>query len=74
MANPPPDPLAGFDPSFQTETLFLPAPGTSGVLVTKRRGRRAAVPRQFASAAAALSWCQARRVNLVFFHNAAQVN
>jgi hypothetical protein len=74
MAKPPPDPLAGFDPAFQSPTLFLPAPGKSGILVKKLRGRRAAEPLQFPSAAAALQWCQRRRVNLVYFHSSAQGN
>ena len=74
MANLPPDLLSGFDPSGQTETLFLPAPGKTGMLVSKRRGRRAAEPLQFRSAAAALAWCQQRRVNLVYFHTVAPGN
>jgi hypothetical protein len=74
MANPPPDPLAGFDPSGQTETLFLPAPGKLGILVSKRRGRRTARELPFTGAAAALRWCQRRRVNLVYFHSQASRN
>jgi len=74
MANPPEKSLAGgFDP-LQSKTLFLPAPGKLGVLVSKRGRRRAAEPMQFPSAAAALTWCQAQRVNLVFFHSTAHTN
>jgi hypothetical protein len=69
MANPPENFLTGALDPLQSKTLFLPAPGKLGVLVSQRGRRRAAEPLQFASAAAALAWCVKHRVNLVFFHN-----
>lgn len=58
-----------------SSTLFLPHPGTHGILV-RRRGRRWAMePREFGGAAAALAWCQESRTQLVYwFDGRAQSN
>lgn len=55
-------------PTPGSRTLFLPAPGTEGILITQRNGRDAAEERrEFGSATAAISWCLESRVNLVFY-------
>ena len=50
----------------QSQTLYLPAPGTLGVLV-KLSPKPSSSERKFASAAAALAWCEQERINLVYF-------
>lgn len=55
-------------PTPGSRTLFLPAPGVLGILVTERAGRATAEEqREFSSATAAISWCLESRVNLVFY-------
>lgn len=55
-------------PTPGTQTLFLPAPGTNGVLVTQQAGRDPAEElREFSGPTAAIEWCLSARVNLVFF-------
>lgn len=67
MAHLPPKILAAFDPSTQARTLFLPSPGKRGFLVLRTRRSYTAKPIRFTGSAAALSWCETRRVNLVYY-------
>lgn len=54
-------------PSFHAaRTLLLSAPGRAGVLVTERDGRMSEQPMPFADAHAALSWCEAQGVTLIY--------
>jgi hypothetical protein len=66
MANLPPNSLPDFDAVAQSKTLFLPAPGTLGVVVAMsvRLSRK---ERRFANVGAALAWCEKHRINLVYF-------
>lgn len=59
--------VAGYDPSSQRQTLFLPAPGKHGILVTQHRRRTTAKALRFASSHAALTWCEEHRAGLVYF-------
>jgi hypothetical protein len=55
-------------PEFsQAKTLFLPAPGTAGILVEMIQGRRTSKPMQFPGAHAALDWCLAQGVAFVYW-------
>lgn len=54
-------------PFSQSKTLFLPAPGRLGFLVTRKGRRHSAVPMRFASAHAALTWCDSHRAAMVYF-------
>jgi hypothetical protein len=72
MARLPKKPLAGFDPFSQSQTLFLPSPGTVGILVTRRRGRQSAKPMHFPGSHAALTWCEEHRAAFVYFFNRPQ--
>ena len=67
MAHLPPKTVAGYDPASQRQTLFLPAPGKQGILVTQHRRRKAAKAMQFADSHAALTWCEEHRAGLVYF-------
>lgn len=66
MAKLPPNFLPGFNAVAQSKTLFLPAPGTHGVLVAMAAQPRRKT-RRFANASAALAWCEKHRINLVYF-------
>jgi len=57
MADLPPNSLPDFDAVAQGKTLFLPAPGTLGVVVAMsvRPSRK---ERRFANVGAALAWCE----------------
>ena len=48
MAHLPPKTVAGYDPASQRQTLFLPAPGKQGILVTQHRRRTTAKAMRFA--------------------------
>lgn len=67
MAHLPPGFLADLAPFSQPKTLFLPAPGTLGILVTHRAGRFTSKAKRFASPRAALAWCLSHRAALVFW-------
>lgn len=67
MAHLPPQNVPGSDPFSQPKTLFLPAPGTAGVLVIRDAAGLRSRNKRFASAHAALDWCQAHRAALVFW-------
>ncbi len=67
MADLPPKTVAGYDPASQRQTLFLPAPGKQGILVTHRRRRTTAKAMRFAGSQAALTWCEKHRAGLVYF-------
>lgn len=49
-------------------TLFLPSPGTRGVVVRQQNGRRTAKVRRFAGSQAALDWCESTKTALVYWH------
>ena len=66
MAKSPQNSLPFFGGVSQTKTLFLPAPGTLGVLV-KMFPKPSKTERSFENAAAAMAWCELERVNLVYF-------
>jgi hypothetical protein len=70
MAHSPLKIVAGFNPAPQSQTLFLPAPGKRGILVTHRRGRTTAKVMQFPCSHAALTWCERRRAGLVYYFDA----
>lgn len=72
MANLPPKIVAALDPSSQARTLFLPAPGRRGFLVKRTRRSFAAKAMRFDGSAAALTWCETRRINLVYFFGVAE--
>ena len=55
-----------------SRTLLLPAPGRVGVLVEGGKGRMREQPMPFADAHAALTWCQAQGVTLVYCPTAAE--
>jgi hypothetical protein len=61
--------LPAFEPFSQRKTLFLPSPGTAGVLVEIVSGRRRSRALKFPGAEAALEWCIKHHGNLVFFFN-----
>jgi hypothetical protein len=67
MADLPLKTVAGYDPASQRQTLFLPAPGRQGILITYRRRRTTAKPMQFAGSHAALTWCEEHRAGFVYF-------
>ena len=69
MAHLPPENISAFEPFSQRKTLFLPAPGTAGILVETVKGRQRSRELQFSGPEAALAWCIEHRGNLVFFHN-----
>jgi len=67
MAHLPPKFLPGLDPFSQPKTLFLPAPGTDGFLVTRRGKGFSSKAKRFADAHAALDWCQKHCASLIFW-------
>ena len=69
MAHLPPKNLPAFEPLPQRKTLFLPAPGTEGILVETIHGRPRKRQVKFTDSAAAFSWCLKHRSNLVFYFN-----
>jgi len=66
MAHLPLKTVAGYDPASQRQTLFLPAPGKRGILVTQHRRRTTAKAMRFASSRAALTWCEDHHASLVY--------
>jgi len=66
MAHLPPKTVLKPDPSAQSKTLFLPAPGELGTLVTLARGKHSARVMRFKGPHAALDWCLTNRAGLVF--------
>ena len=56
-----------FDPNSQAKTLFLPSPGTDGVLVERQGEDFKQTPMHFDNATLALAWCVRYRACLVFF-------
>jgi hypothetical protein len=60
--------LLGVDPFAQPKTLFLPAPGTRGILVTRSGSRFRSQIKRFEGPQAALTWCIDHQVGLVFWH------
>jgi hypothetical protein len=67
MAKQPPGVLHANPFPSQAQTLFLEHPGTAGILVTRSGRRSKAEPRRFSGGAAALEWCQANRVAMVYW-------
>jgi hypothetical protein len=62
-------PPEGFNPApfaGQTKTMFYNEGNSAALLVTNRRGRRIHSSREFARAEAALAWCRAHGVMLVY--------
>ncbi len=54
-------------PDFhQGKTVFLPAPGKKGIVVTNRNGRRRSKPVRFNGPHAALDWAIANAAMLVY--------
>ena len=51
----------------QSKTLFLTPPGTSGLLLSFRRGRPAFRRRRFSGSAAALAFCEHSKTNLIYW-------
>ena len=51
----------------QTRTLFLPSPGTRGILVQQKAGKRVAVARRFPGSGAAMAWCESTKTALVYW-------
>jgi hypothetical protein len=72
MAQSPRDALSHSLPNAQRKTFFLPAPGKLGKVVETGPIERATT-RRFEGPEAALRWCIAHRVNLVYFFNDAPV-
>ena len=66
MAKLPSNFLPHFNAAAQSKTLFLPSPGTHGIVVDMT-GRPRQKARQFANSGAALAWCEEHRINLVYF-------
>jgi hypothetical protein len=53
--------------NIAAQTLFVESPGQTGILVTKEQGRkRTQKPMQFRDGHAALDWCDANKVALVY--------
>jgi hypothetical protein len=67
MAHSPPKFIPGVDPFSQPKTLFLPAPGKVGILVTRTAKSMRSRPKRFMNAHAALAWCQENSAALVFY-------
>ncbi|MDB6122747.1 MAG: hypothetical protein JWQ71_1740 [Pedosphaera sp.] len=67
MAHLPSKFLSALDPFSQQQTLFLPAPGNEGVLLTKKGKTFKSHRKKFTDSQAALAWCEKTRTGLVFF-------
>jgi hypothetical protein len=50
-----------------SRTLFLPAPGQRGMLVTHARGRMRKKVMKFPDAQAALAWCEEHGAGFVYW-------
>lgn len=55
-------------------TLFLPSPGTRGVVVRQKGGRRTTTVRRFAGSQAAMAWCESTQTALVYWHDQTRQN
>jgi hypothetical protein len=70
MAHLPSENVSNFAPFSQRKTLFLPAPGTQGLLVTRVGERFKTRAMKFRDAHAALTWCEKHRAGLVYYFGA----
>lgn len=70
MAQPPPQSVPDFAGFPQSKTLFISAPVKVGVLLTPRGRSYRKTELPFASATAALAWCEAHGASLVYINAA----
>jgi hypothetical protein len=70
MAHLPHNTVSNFAPFSQRQTLFLPAPGIQGLLVTRTADSFKTRAMKFKNAQAALTWCEQHRAGLVYYFGA----
>jgi hypothetical protein len=71
MAHLPPPSVPEFPGFSQSKTLILSMPGIQGIVVTRRGQKMSQRPsRRFRDAHAALDWCIAKEIGLVFMPTA----